>query len=534
MRRRLRHRIRGVGAVLMLCLPVPAMALAPGFDLLQADLAEVQAEFASGGLTSERLTQACLDRIDAYDQQGPAINSMITLNPEALNTARALDNELSETGSRGPLHGVPIVIKDNYDTRDLPTTGGSVALKDHRPGRDAFVVARLRAAGAVIIGKTNLSELALSYGRLGYSSVGGLTRNPHNLKRNASGSSSGSGAAVAAGFALIGTGTDTAGSIRGPAAVNGQVGIKPTLGLTSRSGVIPASLSFDVTGPIARSVRDAAIVLGVMAGVDPDDARTAGSAPYQVGDYLRYLDGDALNGARIGVVRDFTGGNPEVDAAFERALAVMRGRGAAASEFTLPRFVREAWSSMMGHVVDTEFRDQIEAYLAETDAPVKRVADLIRVSESPAVVDSPTPVNPGRIEGYRAALESRGVADQAYLEIVTRRMPAARLAVERPMRAGAIDALVFPTILCPASPLFDRPDDSYVCDADDPYIPSYLGSSTGFPEVTVPMGYTDQGLPIGLSFLGPAYSEPRLLGLAHAFEQAVPLREPPANTPTLR
>jgi amidase len=503
------------------------------FELMEADIERIQAAFGSGSLSSEILTQAYLDRIAEYDKQGPAINSLITLNPNALAAARALDKERAEQGPRGPLHGIPVVIKDNYDTQDLATTGGSVALKGHEPGRDAFTVARLREAGAVILGKTNLSELALSYGRLGYSSMGGLTRNPYNLKRNASGSSSGSGAAVAANFAVIGTGTDTAGSIRGPAAVNGSVGIKPTLGLTSRAGVIPASLSFDVTGPIARSVRDAAIALGAMAGVDPNDPRTASSAQWQVGDYLQYLDAGALDGARVGVVRDYTGANAEVDAAFEKALAVLRGAGAEVVEVTVPRFVREAWSSMMGRVVDNEFRDQIEGYLTETKAPVTTVDELIEVSESAQVVKSATPVNPGRIDGYKAALAASGVADLAYLEIVTNRMPMARQAIERQMHERGLGALVFPTLLCPASPLFDQPDETYQCNAPDPYVPSYLGSTTGFPEVTVPMAYTDQGLPLGLSFLSTAYQEPTLIGLAYAFEQLTMARKPPASVPPL-
>jgi amidase len=528
-------RVSGILAVILFAATISAEEGRPlGFELLEADIARIQRAFAVGTLTSEALTQAYLDRIAAYEDTGPAINSFIFINEDALDAARALDRERALKGPRGPLHGVPIVIKDNYDTKDMPTTGGSVALEDHRPDRDAFTVQRLRDAGAVILGKTNLSELALSYGWLGYSSVGGITLNPYNLSRNASGSSSGTAAAVAANLAVLGTGTDTAGSIRGPAAVNGVVGIKPTLGLTSRAGVIPASLSFDVTGPIARTVRDAAIALGVMAGVDPDDPRTASSAEWQVAYYLPSLDLQALTDARIGVLRDFTGANPEVDAAFDRALAVLRKQGATLEDIPLPKFIREAWSTMMGRVVDTEFRDQIEAYLEATDAPVATLAEVIAVSESPQVKDSATPVNPARIEGYREALESRGVADLEYLDILTNRTPAARRAVERRMEEQDLDALVFPTLLCPASPLYDEPDDTYICNAPDPYAPCYLASTTGFPEVTVPMGFTEQGLPVGLSFFGTAYTEPRLLGLAYAFEQATKVREPPPTTPALR
>jgi len=529
------HALRRPLLALLLCLPASIFAKQSpaSFPLLEADVATIQEAYDAGTLTAEALTRAYLDRIAAYDGQGPAIDAFITVNEAAIQTARALDKERAEKGPRGPLHGIPVVIKDNYDTKDLPTTGGSAALKDHRPTRDAFTVRRLREAGAVILGKTNLSELALSYGRLGYSSAGGLTRNPYNLKRDASGSSSGTGAAVAANLAVLGTGTDTAGSIRGPAAVNAAVGIKPTLGLTSRAGVIPASLSFDVTGPIARSVRDAALALGIMAGVDPDDPRTGSSAQWQVGDYLPSLDPDALSWARIGVVRDYTGANPEVDAAFDRALAVLRAQGAVLEEIALPRFIHEAWSSMMGVVVDTEFRDQIEAYLKATNAPVKTLAELISVSESPEVSDSETPVNPARIEGFKAAAKSRGVADLVYLETLTNRMPEARGAVMHQMKSRRLDALVFPTMLCPASPRFDTKDETYVCNAPDPYVPSYLASTTGFPEITVPMGFTEQGLPLGLSFFGQAYSEPDLIGLAYAYEQATHWRQPPSSTPAL-
>ena len=505
----------------------------PGFELIEADIASIQAAYDTGKLDAETLTRVYLDRIEAYDKQGPAINSFITVNPNALAEAKALDRERKKSGPRGPLHGIPIVIKDNYDTSDMPTTGGSIALKEHRPDRDAYTVGLLRKAGVVVLGKTNLSELALSYGRLGYSSAGGLTLNPYNIRRNASGSSSGSAAAVAGNFAVLGTGTDTAGSIRGPANVTALAGIKPTLGLTSRSGVIPATSSFDVTGPLARSVRDAAIALGVMASIDPEDPRTTSSAQWQMDDYTQFLDKDALKGARLGVVRDYTGANPEVDAAFDRALAVLHEKGVTLVEVTMPRYIRDAWSSMMGRVVDTEFRDQIEGYFSDTNAPIKSVAELIEISESAAVKASKNPVNPARIDGYKDAQKSRGVADLDYLEIITNRMPAARQEVEKHMADHHLDALVFPTMLCPASPLFDQPDDTYVCDADDPYVPSYLGSTTGFPEITLPMGYSRQGLPMGISFFGTAYSEPRLLGLSYAFEQATRHRLPPKIMPAL-
>lgn len=512
------------------CFVCSSLQVAEAFDIVETDIRSIHAAYKAGTLSAEQLTTDYLERIQTYDNSGPRLNSFITLNPEALDVARALDKERNSKGMRGPLHGIPIVIKDNYDTKDLPTTGGSAVLREHRPRQDAFTVKKLREAGAIILGKTNMSELALSYGRLGYSSQGGLTLNPYNLKRNASGSSSGTAAAVGANLAVLGTGTDTAGSIRGPAAVTGNVGIKPTLGLTSRAGVIPASLSFDVTGPVARSVYDAAVALTVMAGVDPEDARTESSVKFQGKDYRDYLDVNALKGKRLGVVTTYTGGNAEVDAAFNHALAQMRSQGAETVDVTVPGFIQDAWGTMMGPVVDNEFDDQIEYYFTKDKAPIQTVEELIALSLDPDILNSENPVNPERVDGYRTAAKSLGLADQVYIEIVTNRIPGARQFVIDLMKDEKLDALVFPTMLCPASPLYNLKDESYVCSASDPYIPSYLASSTGFPEITVPMGFTGQGLPLGISFFATAYDEPRLIGLAYAFEQATTWRRPPAST----
>ena len=513
-------------AALLFC---SSLLAAESFDIIEADIRSIHAAYKSGTLSAEELTQAYLKRIEVNDKNGPKLNSFIILNPKALDVARALDKERKSRGMRGLLHGIPVVIKDNYDTKDLPTTGGSAVLKDHYPKQDAFTVKQLRVAGAIILGKSNLSELALSYGRLGYSSAGGLTLNPYNLKRNASGSSSGTAAAVGANLAVLGTGTDTAGSIRGPAAVTGTVGIKPTLGLTSRSGVIPASLSLDVTGPIARTVYDASVALTVMAGVDPDDARTKGSEEYQVKDYRDFLDANALKGKRVGVVTTYTGANPEVDVVFDRALAILRKQGAKTVDVTVPELIQDAWNSMMGPVVDNEFDDQIEFYFKQGKAPIQTVEELIALSLAPEIQNSDNPVNPGRIDGYRAAAESLGLADQVYIEIVNNRMPGARQIIIELMKDKKLDVLVFPTMMCPASPLYNLEDKSYVCDAPDPYIPSYMASSTGFPEITVPMGFTKKGLPLGISFFATAYEEPKLVGLAYAYEQASNWRRPPAS-----
>lgn len=509
---------------------VPQPSQADTFRLRDATITDINAAMEAGALTSETLVQLYLNRIDAYDDQGPSINALITVNPNALEEARVLDIERQTTGPRSPLHGVPIILKDNYDTAELPTTAGSIVLEGSLPPDDAFVVERLRAAGAVILGKANMSEFAFSYGRLGYSSLGGLTLNPYNLRRNASGSSSGTAAAIAANFALLGTGTDTAGSIRGPATVTGLVGIKPTLGLVSRDGIVPLVLSFDVAGPIARSVTDAAIMLGVMAGADEADPRTLEQDSLPT-DYTPFLEADALDGARIGLAVDFLGGNAEVDALAQSAIEQMQQRGAHVVEVTLPENLHSTWG-LMGPAADAEFEPQIEAYLATLGPEYpKTLVELIDLSQ--AFAESETPVNPGRIEGFEASVADLGLADIEYLYSASNLWPQVRSQLATLMADNDIDALIYPTMACPASPLYTLDDPSYVCEVDDPYVAGYLANITGFPDITVPIGTTDQGLPVGLSFMGLAYSEPTLLGFAYGLEQAMQLDLFPEATPPL-
>jgi amidase len=302
----------------------PAQAVRP-VELDQATIADFNAAFTAGTLTSELLVQRFLARIDAYDRKGPSIHAILALNPKALETARALDVERKQKGSRSRLHGIPVVLKDNFDTADMPTTGGSVLLEGSVPPDDAFVVKKLREAGAVILAKLNMSEFASG---AALSSLGGQTLNPHDLLRSPSGSSGGTGAAVAAAFAVFGLGTDTGGSVRGPSSANGIVGLKPTLGLLSRDGIIPLALSFDTAGPMARSVYDVAAALGAMTGVDAADPATSASQGRAESDYTRFLEADALKGARIGVARDFLGADEEVDWVIESAVEAMRKAGA--------------------------------------------------------------------------------------------------------------------------------------------------------------------------------------------------------------
>jgi amidase len=496
-----------------------------GFDVVGADLSQVQAAFAAGTLTAAALAEIYLARIEVLDRNGPELNTLIAVNEHAAEEAATLDAERAASGVRGPLHGIPVIVRDNLDTLELPTTAGSAVLRGHEPLRDAYVVARLREAGAVILAKANMSELSLPLGRYGYSSAGGQSRNPFNLRRTPS--SAADAAAVAADLGMLAVGTDVAGSLRGPAAVTAMVGLKPTLGLTSRSGVLPTALSIEVPGPLARSVRDTALLLNVIAAEDPADPRTS-DPPTRPTDYTEGLVDATLDGALLGVARAYAGGNREVDGAFDGALDVLRAAGAELIDIEVPAIVRDGRALILDLLIETEFRDQVNAYLLHTEQGMPHsLAELLRMSESPLVAGSPTPVHSGRLEAYRRALRSDGLADLQYLDILSRRMPAARAAVNALFADNGLNALVFPTMLCPASSLLHDFDASYDCSADDPYQPAYLASISGLPELTLPMGWTDEGLPIGLSFVGPAFSEARLLALGHAFEQAANARRVP-------
>ena len=511
----------------------PLAAIAETFRLMEATIADINQAFDRGDLTSEQLVPMYLNRIQAYEDRGPKINAMLSINPHAIARARELDRERREKGARSPLHGMPIILKDNYDTADLPTTGGSVLLEGSLPPDDAFTVQRLQEAGAIILGKANLSEFAESYGWLGYSSLGGLTLNPYQLTRNPSGSSGGSGAAIAANFAVLATGTDTSGSIRAPAAVNGIVGIKPTQGLVSRDGIIPLTLSFDSAGPMARTVTDAAIALGIMAGVDPNDYGTLESEGKAYQDYTQFLDKNALKGARIGVAIDFRGGNPEVDALTEAAIAKLRELGATVEVVDFSAKLENLWP-LMEKVTAAEFEPQIENYLQTLQPPFPdSLEEMLSLSLSNQLANSDRALNPGRVRGFEESLKHRGLADIEYLYIIHFEFPQVRQEILSAMNAKNLDAIIFPTMTCPASPIYTIDDPTYKCAVDDPYTPGYLGNVSGFPGISVPMGFTKQGLPVGLTFFGRPYSEPNLLGFAYAYEQATQFRQSPKTTPPL-
>src|SRR5437868_8047927 len=361
-------------AVVLLVLLVSAWptSAAKTIDFDALTIADINRAFDAGALTSERLVQLCLARIEAYDRQGPSVHAVLTLNPKALETARGLDAERKTKGPRSPLHGVPVVLKDNYNTADLPTTGGSVLLEGSIPPEDAFLVKKLRAAGAIVLAKVNMSEFASGPAK---SSLGGQTLNPHDLTRTPSGSSGGTGVAIAAAYAPLGFGTDTGGSIRGPSTANGIVGLKPTHGLLSRSGIIPLSLTFDTGGPMARSVTDVAVALGLMTGIDPTDAATNKSEGKFSTNYTRDLKTDALKGARIGIARDFLGADPDVDWVVEASLDAMRKSGATIVDVRFPKWLLDSKLEFYNAIRMPEFAAQIKDYLSTLEPEYPRTIE---------------------------------------------------------------------------------------------------------------------------------------------------------------
>lgn len=495
--------------------------------LSEATVAEINDAFDAGTLTAERLVEMYLARIDAYDQQGPALNTVLWLNELALERARELDAERRRSGPRSPLHGIPVVLKDNVDTSDMPTTAGSILLEGSIPPDDAFLVQKLRDAGAIILAKVNMSEFASG---ATMSSVGGWIRNPHSLDHSPSGSSGGTGSAIAATLAQLGIGTDTGGSVRGPSTANGIAGLKPTLGLVSRDGVIPLALSFDTGGPMARSVHDVAAMLNVIAGVDPADEATSAAQGRIEDDYTTFLDPDALNGARIGVARQFMGGDPEVDWVIDAGLGHMQAAGATLVDVTFDEWLVNAKSDWYTTIRWPEFRQQIPAYLATT-APEypKTLADLIeRSQEILASTDDGGRPNPVRWALFEAEEASGEVTDFEYVTMRDHGLQLVRDHVMGVMERHDLDAIVYPTA-------GTRPDrvGQDVAPWDAPPSATNFANLTGFPDLIVPAGFTTDGLPVGISFFGPAFSEPVLFGLGFAFEQRTRARRDPVTTPPL-
>ena len=549
-----RVRLLRPGALVLaaLCAVVLAGAQPPApalFDLEEATIAGLQQRMQSGQDTSRSLVDKYLARIEAVDRSGPALHSVLEVNPDARTIADRLDAERKSRGPRGPLHGIPILIKDNIATADrMLTTAGSLALAGSAAPRDAFIVQRLRDAGAVILGKTNLSEWAnfrSTHSTSGWSGRGGQTKNPYALDRNPSGSSSGSGASIAANLAAAAVGTETDGSIVSPSNSNGLVGFKPTLGLLSRSGIVPIAHSQDTAGPMARTVADAAALLGAMAGEDPDDPATrpthgsaaAGGRGTQLAgadprarpgaqDYTRFLDPNGLKGARIGVVRNkYFGYSPAADRLAEAAIAEMKKQGATivdpANIATLGKFDDGEFDVLL-----FEFKADLNKYLTWLGAasPVHSLTDVIAFNE--AHKDQEMPYFGQEI---MAMAEKKGPLTSArYTAALARNRQMARaLGIDAVMTKFKLDALVAPT----GGPAWLTDIVSGDSSAANAASPSTVTSVAGYPHITVPAGYY-RGLPVGMSFFGRAWSEPTLIKLAYAYEQATKHRRPPTFPPT--
>ena len=489
-------------------------------------IAELKQKLDSGELTARQLAELYLGRIEAVDKNGPHVNSIIEINPDALEIAEKLDAERKKKKVRGALHGIPILLKDNIDTHDrMQTTAGSLALEGNFAASDAFIVKQLRKAGAVILGKTNLSEWANFRGKRsisGWSSRGGLTRNPYALDRSACGSSSGSGASIAANLCVGAVGTETDGSIICPAQTNGIVGIKPTLGLLSRSGIIPIAHSQDTPGPMTRTVADAALLLGAMTGVDAGDPATRPSKKRGLSNYTKFLDLNGLKGARIGVARKMAGTNPRILKIFETCIEAMKQLGATIVDpVDVKNFDKLSESEM--EVLHYEFKADLNAYLKSLSGAVRSMEDVVRFNEENS--DKVMPYF-GQ-EHMTMALERGSLKDRKYKSALAKNMRLARTqGIDAAIRKHKLDAIVVPSG-GPAWVIDLANGDAINWDMES----TSPAAVAGYPHITVPAGYVF-GLPVGISFFSTAWQEPTLIRLAYAFEQATQFRRQPRFLPT--
>ncbi len=516
---------RPAAIVFSLSLSMAGASGAQDFRLMETTIDDVHAAFAAGQLTCRELVEGYLARIEAYDQAGPALNAIEYVNPRAAEEAEALDAAFAESGLTGPLHCVPVLLKDQVETRDMPTTYGSALFEGFMSGRDGTIVTRMREAGAIILAKTTMGEFASRYVGSGF----GIIRNPYDPTRNPSGSSGGSGAGAAANFGLVAIGEDTGGSIRGPAAVHSLVGLRPTLPLVSRHGMMPANPSSDTLGPMTRTVRDAAILLDAIAGYDPNDPVTAYAAGRTPDSYVDGLDADGLRGARIGVVREPMDAetDPESDdyrqvrRLVDRAVADLRRLGAEVVDPVEVPGLDEAQATYVRNSFETE--EATDAYLAELpEAPMRSLREILLAGR----------VNPWRARGLMNVV-GRSTSEQEYLAVLEGR-ERLRRAVLAVMADHDLDALVYATfdhqttVIAPDVLTNPDPEDGYARGNN-----RYLSPVIGFPALTVPAGLTGDGLPVGLELLGGPFAEAVLLRLGYAYEQGTHRRDPPPTTPAL-
>lgn len=511
--------IVGVATCAGVCMT--AEADVTSFKLNETTISDVQAAIKSGRLTSHQLVEMCLARIDAYDKKGPALNAIISVNPKALAIADELDRKFKTSGPVGPLHGIPVILKDNVNTKDVPTTGGSLSLKGYTPPRDATIVRKLEAAGAIVLAKANLHEFAV-WGET-ISSLGGQTRNPYDLTRTPGGSSGGTGASLAANFAILGIGTDTVNSIRSPASANSIVGIRPTVGLISRSGIIPYSSVQDAAGPMARTVTDAVKMLNVLVGYDAADPATAWNVGHVKTDYTTYLQPAALKGARIGIVETFFGANDdvhrEVNAVVRTAIKRIEQQGATTISVRDPALdTNKLVSEVSVHLYD--LKPDLDSYLSDpsSNTPIKSLAEIIESGKfSPNIGDEIRKSESLDRDGpdYKDRLFRRSRLQDRVMQI---------------MAENNLDALLFPHQQRLVVPIGSRQVERN----------GVLGSTTGFPSIVVPGGFSHpntnapEGVPVGIELLGRPWDEGKLIGIAFGIEQATRSRLEPKSTPPLQ
>jgi amidase len=489
------------------------------FELSEATITDLQQKMQAKQYTSRLLTELYLKRIDEIDKNGPKLNSVIELNKDALNMADAMDKERSKGKVRGPLHGIPVLIKDNINTADnMHTTAGSLALGDNFAKQDAFIVHKLREAGAVLLGKTNLSEWAnfrSTRSTSAWSSRGGQTKCPYILDRNPSGSSAGSGSAVAANLCTIAIGTETNGSIVSPASVNGLVGIKPTVGLWSRTGIIPISKTQDTAGPMTRTVKDAAIFLGVLAGIDAQDSYTSGSKGKAVADYTKFLDANGLQGKRLGVEKSALDDKSGMATLLQDALKTLKSKGVTIIEIELNKELKEIGRSEF-NVLLYEFKDGLNQYLSNANSKIKNLADVIAFNKQNEAKAMPF----FKQETLELAQAKGDLKSKEYLDAVKKTSEGTQRVIDKILTDNKLDAIIGPTN-GPANCI-----DLVNGDYDNGFSFSSPAAMAGYPHITVPMGLL-HGLPIGLSFFSTAYKEGDIITLGYAYEQASKKRVAP-------